>query len=1037
MRELPAGLYELLHTAELHERLEQSNLLNLAVWKKVDLEDLYRCLATPLSKEIAAFLSEKLSGKKDDEQLNILTDILNTPDNLIPILQTLRPVALEMLQKIKSSTTSNDVGIRPDTPLSTSALFTGSSRSPALRNQIIKEIASCDRSDWLVAFIKYAGIVPLLPALRSFTQTPAKDGGPRLRVATTSYMGATDVKAIQALLDLPNTEIRVSYDTKRTRLHAKAYIFHRDTGFGSAYIGSANVSKAALDEGLEWTAKVSEYETKHLWDHAIATFESHWEDPTEFTACKKEDISTLHKAIETERGSEQDDDNIVVFDLRPYTYQEAILDDISTERKAGKNKHLVIAATGTGKTMIAAFDYKRFCREQGGYPRLLFVAHREEILKQARAAFRQILRDGSFGDLVVSRARHTQENHLFCTVQSWNSGNYNRYAQEYFDYVVLDEAHHGPASSYQNLISHIKPKTLLGLTATPERTDGKDIRQDFGGSFTHEIRLPEAIERTLLSPFHYYGIPDLEGLDFSGIAWKRGGYDIEQLKEQIESNRQRASWVINQTDRYVTDIKKVRGLGFCVSVDHAIFMADFCNKINIPALALHGGSDKETRRNAPRNLEDGQINFIFTADLYNEGVDIPCVDTVLFLRPTESLILFLQQFGRGLRIHENKSHLTVLDFIAPQHRNFNFAKRYQALSSRPSLRIDKQIESDMPYVPPACLIYLEKQAKEHVLNNIRSATANLRGEKLLSELRELRRVSQGDISLKQILDYLNLDHPDVLYKRGLPHILLANADNRVHHDLTGFDEDLSKGFRRLALMDDTFFIEDAKRLISTGESTLQMTGSLMHCVLWRKNKPENGTLEGVNNFLVSHSGLLHDLKELLDWLLENRSPLNSVRFKTMTGDLVLHASYTREQILLALGLGSFEEPQQSREGVLHVPNRKLDVFFADINKSVDDFSPTTMYEDYAITNKRFHWQSQSGTTDTSNVGRRYINHERKGYTPLLFIREQKRLSNGLTSPYLFAGPLKYRKHYGTKPISFIWELQHALPAKVMSWARRV
>ena len=211
----------------------------------------------------------------------------------------------------------------------------------------------------------------------------------------------------------------------------------------------------------------------------------------------------------------------------------------------------------------------------------------------------------------------------------------------------------------------------------------------------------------------------------------------------------------------------------------------------------------------------------------------------------------------------------------------------------------------------------------------------------------------------------------------------------------------------------------------------------MHCVLWRKNKPENGTLEGVNNFLVSHSGLLHDLKELLDWLLENRSPLNSVRFKTMTGDLVLHASYTREQILLALGLGSFEEPQQSREGVLHVPNRKLDVFFADINKSVDDFSPTTMYEDYAITNKRFHWQSQSGTTDTSNVGRRYINHERKGYTPLLFIREQKRLSNGLTSPYLFAGPLKYRKHYGTKPISFIWELQHALPAKVMSWARRV
>lgn len=1037
MNRLPTGLYDLLHTSQLQKRLQESGLLSRAVWSNIEPQELPVRLAIPLAREIAGYLAEILAGEKNEPCEQEITKALCAPDALHDILEALQPLSAQVLHQIKPAAPLEGPKMRPDTPLSLSALLTGSSRSPSLRTQLIKELATCDRADWLVSFIKYAGILPLIPTLREFTQTPGPDDGPRLRIATTSYMGATDLKAIETLLNLPNTEVRISYDTKRTRLHAKAYIFHRATGFGSAYVGSANISKAALDEGLEWTAKISQYETDHLWRHAIATFESHWEDDTEFTPCFCENLPTLGRALSQERGNPQNVDEMFIFDLRPYGYQQAILEDIVAEREAGKNKHLVIAATGTGKTLMAAFDYKHYCAQKGGFPRLLFVAHREEILKQARAAFRQVLRDGSFGEIAVGGSIPAQMNHLFCTVQSWNGRNYDRLSPEHFDYVVLDEAHHATANSYQKLIDHIRPRSLLGLTATPERTDGGDVRQDFGGAFTHEMRLPEAIDRALLSPFHYYGIPDLDGLDFSSITWKRGGYDIGQLSQQLDGNVARAQWVVSQIYRYIADIGNIRGLGFCVSIAHAKFMAEYCNSNGIPAIALSGESSRDVRQKVQRQLENREIRFIFTVDLYNEGVDIPCVDTILFLRPTESLTLFLQQLGRGLRLHEEKSHLTVLDFIAPQNRQFNFAKRFQALSSKPAIRIDKQINDEMPYVPSGCVIHLEKQAKEYVFDNIRAAASRLRGQRMINELRQLRSQVAGDISLQQMLDYLHLDDPDEIYARGLPYQLMTDVeDGHTADDTVLFDKPLAEGFRRVALLDDSNLIEDAKSLIMTGTSRSELTGPLIHSLLWRSKKPENASLEVAHRFLMSRQGLTKDLTELLDWLLAHRTPMPLKQFPNLTGPLNLHASYSREQVLLAVGLGTFDAPRSSREGVISVPDRKLDVFFADINKSEADYSPTTMYEDYAITERLFHWQSQSTIGEHTETGMRYIHHQRHGYTPLLFIRERKKLPNGLTTPYLFAGPLKYRRHEGSRPMSIEWELDHPLPARALVWARR-
>ena len=1030
------GLYDLVSTEALVEAIEEANLKHLTEWRDLSKEEVF----LRLKEQFANFFAERFSDLLNEKNIEQWSESLKDfAENFHKEVESHKSIQINKAQALDAILTESQKSlnlglIKPDLPLANSALLTGSARSPSLHSQLKKELKSADQVDWLVSFIKWSGLRPILDDLRTFCESENSDGSPRLRIATTSYMGATDVRAIEALLDLPNTELKVSYDTQRTRLHAKAYVFHRNTGFGSAYIGSANVSKAALDEGLEWTAKISQSELGYLWMQVNANFESHWQDKTEFTDCKKENLADFKTAIASEKNVIKED-AMTFYELRPYDYQKLILDEIQAERDSGINKHLVIAATGTGKTMIAAFDYASFAQKSNKRPSLLFIAHREEILKQALNSFRQVLRDGSFGDLVTGNHQPEQEQFLFCTVQSWNSKKLGKLYAEHFDYIVLDEAHHAAAESYQRLIKHVKPKSLLGLTATPERQDGLDIRNDFNNSYTHEIRLPEAIERRLLSPFHYYGIPDSSDIDFSRLAWSRGGYQASALDKLFVNNDNRAGWVLNQCQNYLNDWQQIKALGFCVSVAHAEFMAAFFKENGIPSVALSAKTSQTDRNDVNQELRTGEIKVVFTVDLYNEGVDIPEVNTVLFLRPTESLTIFLQQLGRGLRLHGNKAQLTVLDFIASQNKNFRFAKRFQALSMRPELRIDSQIEKDMPYLSSGCMIHLEKKAKEHVLKNIREATNMLRGFRLIIELKELQSQLQRRPNLNEMIDRFLLDSPDDLYKRGLPSCRLDVAENQTTYIVEKQEKKLARGLRNILLIDDIYLLKSFLNSIK-GEQVNLNVKAFLYATLWGQNTEVNSIHEA-ELFINKYSGLKNDIKEALEWQIENVHPIPRKQFLDWTGELNLHASYSREQILISLELASFNKSYPSREGVLDVKNKKLDVFFVDVNKSQDDFSPTTMYDDFAISEDVFHWQSQNKTSVETPVGQRYINHAKVGYTPLLFVRDKKKLANGLTAPYVFLGPLKYKSHNGSKPISFEWNMIHAIPPRVLSWARRV
>ncbi|MCG3123062.1 MAG: hypothetical protein GIKADHBN_01470 [Phycisphaerales bacterium] len=852
-------------------------------------------------------------------------------------------------------------------------------------------------------------------------------------------MGATDPRAVEALRDLPNTQVRVSYDTSRTRLHAKAYLIHRATGFGSAYVGSANLSRSALSEGLEWTSKLSQYELPHLWQRIVATFDAYWNDG-DFELFTASSSPRLRQAIDRERNGDVVDGIIAPeFELRPFPFQEEILDVIAAEREVRKKmNHLVVAATGTGKTMIAAFDYRRWSEQTRTRPSLLFVAHREEILRQALGTYRGVLRDQNFGDLLVGGSQPGQVDHLFCSIQTYNSRELWKLPADAFRYVVVDEFHHAVAPSYRRLLDYVRPQVLLGLTATPERSDTLDIFQWFGGEASAEIRLPDAINRRLLSPFQYFGIAD--SVDLDTLRWQRGGYRVDDLDRVYTGNDARAGLVLDKVKEYVLSPARMRALGFCVSVAHAQFMARFCTQHGLKAMALSAESTDQERRTAQERLRRLDINVIFVVDLYNEGIDIPEVDTVLFLRPTESLTVFLQQLGRGLRLHPDKECLTVLDFIGAQRREFRYAPRFRSLSGDPSARVDREIEAGFPHLPPGCAVQLERVAQERVLRNVRDSVS-LRRPRIIEDIRQLAAALGRAPTIAEAIDHLDTSI-DYLLKRGLWARLLYEAG--CGNALSDPDEDqLTKGLRRLSHIDEPYTIGfllshlELPQKVGSLPVLDQCRLSQLHVSLWGP-EGEGWDLETAQGRLRQNPSVCRDLRSILEHRLTHARVRPHELTPSLSGPLGIHASYTRDEALVGLGHWSLSTRPEFREGVLHLPNKKIDAFFVTLNKTEDAYSPTTMYEDYAISDRLFHWQSQNMTSVDSPTGQRYIRHRERGYTPLLFVREHKYLPTGLAAPYSFLGPAEHVSHSGSRPISIVWKLAHPMPARLLrATARQV
>lgn len=1028
------GIYEELITQLVSENIDKLDKDKFYLKKSlIDKEEASSVLSKHLGKTLKhAF--QLIKGKAElqieiaNKIIRLLKDELNKQDFNDDLISVEGEILKAVFSKTDAHFSNLDLRLKEITPytrLTQSELFTGGNNVLSLESELKKEILSSNEICLLVSFIKFKGIIILEKELREFTER-----GGILKVITTTYVGATDYKAIQILSNLPNTKVKISYNTSNERLHAKAYLFYRNTGFHTAYIGSSNFSRSALTDGLEWNLKVTTKEVSHIIDKFQKTFDTYWQSDDFELFDDSIHKEKLKEALKQSKFSKPYENTSAYFDIKPFHYQSEVLEKLEVERTVHKRyRNLVVAATGTGKTVISAFDYK-FFKQNNKSAKLLFLAHRKEILQKSLSTFQGVLRNNNIGELWVDGIVPNNFEFVFASVQSVkNKFKEFNLTPDYYDYIIIDECHHQAANSYRGIINYFNPKILLGLTATPERMDGGDILEDFENKIAAEIRLPEAMNRKLLCPFQYFGITD--SIDLTNVTWSRGKYAPSELTDLYTESDRRVREIIDALDKYTKDINEVRSLGYCVSMEHAKFMAEKFTLAGLKADYLTSKNSKD-RVYIRQKLEKKEINYLFVVDMFNEGIDIPEIDTVLFLRPTESLTVFLQQLGRGLRLHQDKDCLTVLDFVGNSKPEYNFESKFRALIGKTNTTVLKEIEDDFPHLPLGCSIILEKITKETILKNISAATS-LNKNKLIQRIQQFQHDTNLPLTIGNFCKFYNIPLQSI-YKRGSWKRLCQLAgkiDNfNTENEKAIVSAISNKWLSTNSLSYFTFILKIAKQNFKVPfyelkeiEKTMLL---MLHYDVWQK---EGGfdNLEKSIFQIGKNSVLVEEIIEVLEILIEQ------IDFKELPiqlpykQPLKLHARYTRDQILTAFKFSYFNKKSSNREGTAFNKDLNTEILFINLVKSEENFSPTTMYDDYAVNELLFHWQTQNSARPDLGKGLSYINHKELGKRILLFVRENAKNQFGKSTGYVFIGEGELKDYKGSKPMSINWELNEPIP----------
>jgi len=1035
------GLYDLLVTEDLVRSLSRLEA------SQVDVQalegDATDYLTDVLTRQLSSLLEDLVNEgpEKTRRQLDLVNELLRLLRHRVTqggngdtSASSVVDLIVPPLRVLRSIQRHRDFPLSPELGLAVPWLFTAGKGSPSLLQEIRRELASSDRVDILVSFITVSGVRKLQDVLHQVTAAGATEGGKaRLRILTTTYTGATEARALDELARLPGCELRVSLDGRRTRLHAKAWLFHRKTGFGSAYVGSANLSGAALTGGLEWTVKLTQRAQEALFARAEAHFETLWAD-SEFQRYDPENPDhrrALTAALGRERLAPGETPTVLsFFDLQPKTYQQDMLEQLASERAHGRHRNLLVAATGTGKTVVAAFDYLATCRTVGGRPRLLFVAHREEILRQAVRTYREVLRDPEFGDLLTGTHQPERWDHLFATIDSVSSRNVvTKCGADHWHTVVIDECHRLAADRFDAFAKAIRPQILLGLTATPERGDGQpitpyfDARSDGGPAV--ELRLWHALDLQLLAPFEYYACDD--ATDFSNVPWDKPG-EREAVDGLVTGNSVRARLVVNEWRRLSSDPSTSRAIVFCVSVAHAEFMTDWLNRSGLPAACVVGTTPSEERRRAPQRLQSGKLCALVTVDLFNEGIDLPMVDTLLLLRPTQSPVLFQQQIGRGLRLAPGKESCLVLDFVGQHRTDFRFDRLLSSMTGLPRRELVDGVEHGFGSLPPGCHIHLQRQTREQVLRNLRTITTQ-NWRRMRAELQTYAALrGRSAIRLSEFLRDQALELEDV-YRSNTGQgrsgwTTLKREAGLIAAEPGPEEEYFSRRFGDLLHVNDPNRLNMMAQIGTYTDKPIAFDQRQAICAQMIAYQIDGGQgqASGYQTFIQrigQQSEIAQEISELSS-LLQARSTLAPTPLPGLEDTpLCLHASYGAREILTAVGWLTSSRRAPFQAGVLPLAHRKTELLFVTLDKS-EGYHDRISYHDYAISVDRFHWQTQNSTSPATPSGRRYLDSATNGWQFQLFVRTRK------AAPYRACGPVTLESAEGERPMSIVWKLESSM-----------
>jgi superfamily II DNA or RNA helicase/HKD family nuclease len=1036
---LPHGLYDLVLTEAIARSLENA-IPAVGDVRALDADEAAERLAEVLGAELRRILAdaEGTTSERLQTQLALVNGLLRELRERLerdgPELDEVAPPP-RVLRSVYTGAASPPEA--PETGLAAPWLFTAGRGSPALVTELRREAAASDAIDILVSFITVSGVRKLIDVLKTVTAADAAgQGRTRIRVLTTTYMGATQVQALDELARLNGCEVRISLDGRRTRLHAKAWIFHRLTGFGSAYVGSANLSGAALMGGLEWTVKFTERGQEALFSRARAHFDTLWLDD-EFTAYDPEDPASRSAVVAAlkQEGGTVAEAPLAYFDIQPRPFQREMLADLERERQHGRHRNLVVAATGTGKTVVVALDYRETCRKLGHRPRLLFVAHRAQILRQALRTYREVLRDHSFGELLSGGLQPVQHEHLFATIDSLTTRQLvEQFGADFWHTVVIDECHRLAANRFRYLASAIRPAQLIGLTATPERADGVSIQEFFtprpDRSPAVELRLWDALDMQLLAPFEYYACDD--DTDFCGVPWDRPG-ETAAIDARVTGNTARARMVVNEWRRLAADPRRSRALVFCVSVRHAEYMAEQLTAAGLPALAITGETPRAEQLRAPHRLARGEVCALVSVDLYNEGVDIPEVDTLILLRPTQSPVLFQQQIGRGLRLLPGKENCLVLDFVGQHRADFRFDRLFSALTGLSRKRLIQAVEHGFTDLAPGCHIHLQRQTRAQVLRSLKTLTQQ-RWSRLVAEVQAFARLRDVErVELGEFLNEQRIELSDVYRgSRRSGWTTLKRDAGLLPGPGSEVEAKLSRRFGALLHVDDPEYLQTMREVataadsLESGSETDQLRAQMLTYQIL--GGPHAAGVQLLRERLAEHPACADELVELTD-VLGARSRVDPVPIPGAEDlPLHLHGAYQIREILSAVGVLTANRYTPFQAGVLALHHRTTELLFVTLDKSAG-FHNRISYHDYAISPTRFHWQTQNAAGPDTPAGRRYLQSPTNGWIFQLFVRARK------GDPYCACGPVRLGDRAditGDRPMSITWTLEVPLPPKLFS-----